>query len=139
MLSEAKVHPGWGFVDFLGTLKHEEVFAYISKSDVGLAVLNDVGDHSSARPSKLFEYMAMGKPFVASDFRLWREFIEPRQVGWWIKPDDGAALSRVLADIIQTPDEIELRGGSGKAFISEFNWQNESRVLLDIYKKILDE
>ena len=139
VLTDARKHHGWDHVDFLGTITHEEVFAYISKSDMGLAVLSDVGDHSSARPSKLFEYMAMGKPFVASDFRLWREFIEPRQAGWWIKPDDGVELSRVLADIIQTPDEIELRGKSGKAFISEFNWQTESQVLLDLYNKLLPQ
>jgi len=137
VLLDARHHPGWNFVDFLGILKYEEVLAYISISDIGLAVLSDVGDHSSARPNKLFEYMSMGKPFVASDFRLWQEFVGPLQAGWWVRPDDSMALHSVLVEIIQTPDEISIRGEVGKAFILEFNWQKESRVLLDVYLKIL--
>ncbi len=137
-LEEAKCHPAWQFVDYLDVLRHENALAYISRADLGLAVLSDVGDHKAARPSKLFEYMAMGCPFVASDFRLWREFIEPYQAGWWIEPDDAKILTDTIIEASISLDELKSRGNQGKEFISEFNWKNESRILLDVYNKILN-
>ncbi len=137
LVKDVQNHEGWQYVDYQGVLKHEEVFAYISRSDLGLAMLNDVGDHACARPNKLFEYMAMGKPFIASNFHAWKQFIVPRQPGWWISPDDGLALGRQIQEVMHDPDDMEVRGQEGKAVVVDFNWKKESKILLDTYNNLL--
>ncbi len=137
LIPESQDHPGWKYVDFLGLLSHEDVFAHILASDLGLAVMKDVGDHATARPSKLFEYMAFGKPFIASDFPDWRGFIEPTEAGWWIRPDNAERLADTILACLRNPSEMKRRGMEGRSFIESFNWGTESRVLLAVYEKLV--
>ena len=137
VLNKAKAHEGWKFVDYLGLLPQEQVFAYYSKSAIGLAVLSDIGDHSTAKPSKLFEYMGFGLPFIATDFKDWREFIEPCVPGWWIKPDNADVLSKTIITALEDKALLSEKSERGKSFISDFNWENESQILTDIYQELL--
>ena len=136
-LDKAQKHQAWKYVDYLGVLSHGAALAYMSEANLGLVVLSDIGDHASARPSKLFEYMAVGCPFISSDFKLWREFIEPMEPGWWIQPDDSALLAGAVLKAVAAPGELKSKAEQGREFIAKFNWQNESKVLLETYRKIL--
>ncbi|MDO0946710.1 glycosyltransferase [Chromohalobacter salexigens] len=135
-LDEAKKLPGWEFVDYIGLQPHEVVFSYMSKADVGLVVLEDVGDHASARPSKLFEYMAWGLPFVASDFGCWKSFVGGKG-GLWIQPGSATLLSDALRFLYYNTEERAVLSNEGKKFFSDFNWERESEVLLEVYRSIL--
>nr|CDQ32846.1 putative glycosyl transferase [Virgibacillus halodenitrificans] len=135
-LDDAKKLPGWEFVDYIGLQPHEVVFSYMSKADVGLVVLDDVGDHASARPSKLFEYMAWGLPFIASDFGCWKSFVGGKG-GLWIQPDSAASLSDTLQFLYYNAEERAALSNEGKEFFSGFNWERESGVLLEVYGAIL--
>lgn len=62
----------------------------------------------SANPSgitTLFEAMAMGKPVVATDIGITREFVVPGETGVLVPPGDPAAMQAALADLIARPDE----------------------------------
>ncbi|WP_227370538.1 glycosyltransferase [Halomonas sp. M20] len=135
-LDEAKKMPGWKFVDYIGLQSQEIVFAYMKQADVGLVILGDIGDHSSARPSKLFEYMAWGLPFIASDFECWKSFVGGKG-GVWIQPDNAAALSDALKSLYYDVHSRDVLSNEGKVFFNEFNWGGESKILLDTYKTIL--
>lgn len=135
VVDDLRRHAAWKYVDYLGLKQQEEAFAYMSCADVGLAVLPNVGDHADALPSKLFEYMAWGLPFVASDFPVWRSFVG-ETAGHWVQPEDPEQLADTLAAMLKDPEAKHSFAEGGRAFICSFNWDNESQVLLDVYKTI---
>lgn len=136
VVSDLKRHTAWRFVDYAGLLSHEEVLARMACADVGLAVLPDVGDHSDARPTKLFEYMAWGLPFVASDFPSWRTFVG-EVGGRWVTPGQPALLADTLQDMLREPEARQVLSTEGRAFIRHFNWEREQRRLLQVYQDLL--
>ncbi|RHW20190.1 glycosyltransferase [Pseudomonas jilinensis] len=135
-LEEAKLHPSWRYVDYLGLQPHEMVLAHMMRADIGLAVLADEGDHAAARPTKLFEYMACGLPFVASDFPLWREFVAGKG-GMWVQPEDFRGLSEVLCILINSQCLRERLAVEASGFVNDFNWAAESSIIFSVYAEIL--
>lgn len=134
-LEQAMRHPAWTHVDYLGLQSHETVLAHMMRADVGLAVLADEGDHAAARPTKLFEYMACGLPFVASDFPLWREFVSDRG-GLWVRADDSAGLLEVLCALLRDDVWRQELAAQGGEFVAGFNWGGEQQSLLSLYENL---
>ena len=138
VVSECRDHPAWGYVDYAGLVGHEVVLERMAEADLGIVVLQDVGDHADAYPSKLFEYMACGLPFVASDFPRWREFVG-NEAGCWVEPEDAFALADTITGILQDPDRRRAMSLAGRAFIEEFNWDRENQVLLAVYQRLAQD
>lgn len=135
-LDQARCHRAWEYVDYLGLQSHETVLAHMMRADVGLAVLADEGDHAAARPTKLFEYMACGLPFVASDFPLWREFVG-EGAGLWVEAGSKEMLAEALAKILLSELDRQDMTDRANAFLQQFNWDTEHKELLILYQEIL--
>jgi len=88
-----------------------------------------------ALPNKIFEYMAAALPIVASNFPLWKEIIEGNHCGICVNPLDPKEIARVIEYLIEHPEEAKKMGENGrKAVLEKYNWENESKKLLDVYK-----
>ena len=77
-----------------------EVAALLREAD--LLVLPNRATSVSANytsPLKLFEYLAAGRPIVASDLPALREILRDRENAWLVPPDDTAALAAALKTI----------------------------------------
>lgn len=135
----AQHHPGWEFVDFVGRLPQEEAFAYLSKADIGLVVIHDVSDHRRSDPNKLYEYMAFGKPFIASDFPEWRRRLQDYEAGWFVPPQDVESLVEALKAAAVSGEELAARGREGRRFVESYNWEREAQKLFTLYRGVLSE
>ena len=133
LLVQAQQHAGWQYVDYLGLLSHEDALAYAMRADIGLAVLKDVGDHCHARPTKLFEYMSVGTPFIATDFPQWRDVVATNEFGWWITPERPEILAQTVQDNIIDQGILDEHSLQGLNFVKGFNWECESKILLEVY------
>ncbi len=86
-------------VEFTGMKAPGEVPALLREAD--LLVLPNRATSVSANytsPLKLFEYLAAGRPIVASDLPALREILRDRENAWLVPPDDTAALAAALED-----------------------------------------
>jgi glycosyltransferase involved in cell wall biosynthesis len=84
-------------VEFTGMKAPGEVAALLREAD--LLVLPNRATSVSANytsPLKLFEYLAAGRPIVASDLPALREILKDRENAWLVPPDDPAALAAAL-------------------------------------------
>lgn len=53
----------------------------------GFVLYQPAANHFEAQPIKMFEYMAAGLPFVASDFPLWKKIVDEEAVVYvWSLP-----------------------------------------------------
>ena len=135
-LEKARLQPGWRHVEYLDRMPQEEVFVHIAESDVGLAVLHDAADFSRADPNKLYEYMAFGKAFIASNFPEWKSRLRGTDGGWFISPGSVEELASALKAATD-PELRKRKGEAGAAFVRTYNWEKESEKLIGIYREIL--
>ncbi len=140
-VAEAMRHPGWQYVDYMGRLEHQhEVFGYILRSNVGLALFRDWGGYARISSNKLYEYMASGVPFVASAFPKWQATLDSIGAGFFCEPTDAACVAFNLLDLIRDPEKARRMGEKGRTFVrAEFNWDSEKAKLLALYQRVLGE
>ncbi len=113
---------------FTGMVNYEEIPFLINIGDVCVApFISKRNQKTGVSPLKVFEYMACGKPVVASRIQG-LEFIEEEGVGCLIEPEDVESLQKALYDLIKEPKERIRMGQKGSQIAREnFSW--ESRVI----------
>jgi len=126
-------------VKFSGKIPLDDLLGYTANADVGLQILQNMCfNHYSTDSNKLFEYLSVGVPVVASDFPEIRKVVQKFNVGILIdphKPENIAeAINRVLSDneIYSAMKRNTLRAAK------VLNWENESKKLLEIYRSVCE-
>jgi glycosyltransferase involved in cell wall biosynthesis len=111
-------------------LAPEALLARAAGAGVGLVTLLPRPNYLESLPTKLFEYMAMGIPVLASDFPLWRSLVVESGAGRVADPVPGA-VARALVEMCSDPAGLRLLGAAGRAAYRErYRWEVESRNLL---------
>lgn len=127
-------------VKFVGRVLWAEVPKYIKGFDVcytGQVEVQQVGKmyHS---PLKLYEYMAMAKPVIASAFEDATRIIDDRQTGFLFKPGDKQDLKRVLTMAHQLQDQLSVMGEQArKRVIETHSWEARVKKMIDELEHIL--
>jgi glycosyltransferase involved in cell wall biosynthesis len=117
-----------------GIVEHHHALELLAGCDVCVSphVPNPDGTPFFGSPTKLFEYMGLGKPIVASDLDQIGEVIEDGRSGLLCRPGDVASAAegvrRLLADA-----ELRHRLGRGalERAIADFSWAAHVRRILD--------
>src|SRR4029453_6656090 len=91
---------------FTRLVPQEEGPAYLAACDVVVSphVPNPDGTQFFGSPTKLFEYMAMGKGIVASNPAPIGEVLEHGRTAWPVPPNDGGALADGIRRLVTNPD-----------------------------------
>jgi glycosyltransferase involved in cell wall biosynthesis len=93
---------------------------------VGLVTLLPTPSYLESLPTKLFEYMAMGIPVLASDFPLWRRLVEEADAGRVAAPRPGA-LAQALVELCSDPERLRRHALAGRAAYQErYRWEVEA-------------
>jgi len=130
--------PGWSRVVELGHTERAEVARIFRRSRAGLVLFKPTAAHLTARPTKIYEYMAAGLPVIASDFPRWRAVLEDAGCGLCVDPGDPGALARAIKWILDHPQEAKAMGEKGRRAVeSRYNWQSEARTLEALYEAVL--
>jgi glycosyltransferase involved in cell wall biosynthesis len=123
---------------FHGYVSQQVAFAYAQTSVAGVALLKPVGDYPDSYPTKLFDYMALGLPVVASNFKLYEQIVQQHQCGFCIDPHNAQALAHALTYLTEHPAEAKTMGENGrKAVVETYNWQQEAEKLRRFYELLL--
>jgi len=122
----------------VGKVKHEEVYTILPRCHVGMAILHPTPNNIESVVTKLFEYMAVGLPVIASNFPLYKELIEGNNCGLTVDPLNPREIAQAVEYLIEHPDEARKMGENGrKAVVVKYNWETESKKLIDVYEDLL--
>lgn len=115
----------------LGHKPHKLIPVYLKAADV-LVLPNKVGDPLSEKytsPLKLFEYMASGRPIVASDLPSLREILSSERA-ILVKPNDPPALAEGIKRVAS--DEFLAKKIAEEALksVQNYSWQNRAEQIL---------
>jgi len=120
-------------VSFTGMVPREQVIDYLDASDILVSPHVPMPDgrpfHGS--PTKLFEYMAMDKPIIASDLGQISTVLKHNETGWLVPPGDPLALVQAIYLLAGAPELRKRLGHNARiAAEREHTWkQNSSNVL----------
>ena len=109
-----------GVVDrllFTGQLPLAQALGYVRRADACLAPFPLwPPTYLSATPTKLVEYLAMGRPVVASDHPDQRRVIEGNGAGV-IVPANAEAFAEAIAAFLADPPRADAMGARGPAWV----------------------
>jgi glycosyltransferase involved in cell wall biosynthesis len=134
-----KEMPGWCQVEALGFVDRDGVRTTMARAMSGLVLFHPEPNHIDAQPNKMFEYMSAGIPVIASNFLLWKEIIEGAECGICVDPLDPEEIAGAIRWIIEHPAEAEQMGKNGRRAVEyRYNWGNEEKKLLELYRGSLE-
>lgn len=124
------------FVTFTGQVPHDEVLAYLSNADVGVAPDPKTPMNDNSTMIKLFEYMAFGLPMVLFDLKEGRRVAGPAAL--YAEPNDPVDLAGKISHLLDSPDLRRELGTCGRKRVEDgLNWETEKATLLQAYKTVL--
>ena len=127
-----------GVVVFTGLLPHDVVPSLLDASDILVSPHVPMPDGRAffGSPTKLFEYMAMGKAIVASDLDQLAQVLDHEKTAWLVPPGNDVELAAAIEMLAMEPDLRRRLGQSAReSALERHTWRgNAARVLLRLTK-----
>lgn len=101
-------------VVFTGSVPYETVPRYVNASDVCVVYKRPV--ESGYSPLKLYEYMACGRPVIASDTDGF-EILAESDAGLLVPPEDSDALATAISELLGDDAARETMGENGRDYV----------------------
>ena len=125
-------------VEFTGLVSHLEVHRHILDADVGLALLHPDPNYLNSLPTKMFEYMMMGRPVVVSNFHMWAGIVEEAGCGFAPDPLDPDMVEQHLRQLLGDEQLRREMGQRGRAAVLDrYSWEKEGEKLAAFYRALL--
>lgn len=121
---------------FTGMVPYQEVPLYINAGDV--CTSPKAGLKSGYSPLKLCEYMACGKPVVASR-ASGLEIVEDSGGGILVEPKDSAALAAAMIKLLQNQQLRKQMGENGRRYVVENqSWESVAKRVAEVCQSLVD-
>jgi glycosyltransferase involved in cell wall biosynthesis len=117
-------------VRFTGLVEPSHVAGLLQRADV-LALPNPASAIStrSTSPLKLFEYMAAGRPIVASDLPAIREILQNERTALLVPPGDPEALAGAVRRLHSDPPLAARLANAASTAVTDFTWDRRAERL----------
>lgn len=136
--AEVMRYDGWKRVQEFGYVGRKRVSEIMARSFCGLVTLHGVANFLNSQPIKMFEYMSAGVPVIASNFPLWRKFIEENQCGICVDESRPDEIAEAIRHLNRRPDEVARMGNNGRrAVLEKYRWDREEEKLFSLYEHVL--
>lgn len=127
---------------FAGEVEYGEVPLYVATADVCVAPYSLKGRMMRkyglfGAPLKIFEYMAAGKPIVATDIGNIKNIIKNGKSGLLVKPDDPKGLADAIILLIRDKDLATYLATHARNEVGErFSWAKHAQLLDELFRKV---
>jgi glycosyltransferase involved in cell wall biosynthesis len=128
------------FAVFTGLVPQEDGPGHLAACDVLVSphVSNPDGTPFFGSPTKLFEYMAMGRAIVASELEQIGEVLDHGRTAWLVPPGDADALARGLRQLIDEPPLRQALGAAARQqVVARYTWREHIRRTIDRLQEIV--
>lgn len=117
-------------IHLVGHRPHQEIPLWLSLADV-LAIPNSSKEDISrlyTSPLKLFEYMASGRPIVASNLQSLREVLH-EESAYFVEPDNAQNLAHGIKRALEDPIRAEGRARRAQNDVREYTWEKRAQKI----------
>ena len=119
---------------YTGTVSQAQGPAHLAACDILVAphVPNSDGSQFFGSPTKLFEYMAMGKAIAASNLDQLGKIIENGVTGLLTEPGNAKDLSRALETLLESAElRMQLGAAARERALAQHTWISHTEQILD--------
>ncbi len=125
-------------VIFTGHVEHERVPALLDACDILLSPHVPLSDGSEffGSPTKLFEYMAMGKGIIASRLGQIGEVLADKETALLVEPGNAGQLADAILCLSRSRELRESLGGAARRVaVERHTWQRNAERVLNAYRE----
>jgi len=129
-----------GRVMFTGPVEHKEVPAFLDACDILVSPHVPLTDGSEffGSPTKLFEYMAMGKGIVASSLGQISDVLDDGNTALLVKPGDPGELASAIRRLAESPELRQRLGTNAReTVVQKHTWKHNAQRVLDAYRSLV--
>jgi len=132
-----KKSAGYDNVEFIGRVSSQEVLSKTLGSNAIICLLNPKNRNNQAGlPNKVFEAMVTGRPIIATKGLYYSGIIERNDLGITTNYDP-SNITDAVVKLRDDPRLCERLGRNGlKAALEKYNWENEEKKLLEVYRNL---
>jgi len=121
-------------------IPHEKLINMYKNREVNLIVLPSINTKNGAHegiPISLMEAMVHKIPVISTNTGGIPELLSSN-AGIMVEEKNPKKIAKAIEYLIEHPNEAKKMGENGrKAVLKKYNWENESKKLLKVYKKII--
>jgi glycosyltransferase involved in cell wall biosynthesis len=121
----------------VGRRPHEEIPLWLKAADI-LVIPNSAKEEISSHytsPLKLFEYLAAGKPIVATDLPSLREVLS-NQVAEFVTPDDASSLAAGIKKLLTDPNRCVKMSELSRELVAGYTWAGRARKIINFLRNV---
>ena len=124
---------------FTGQVPYFDVPDYIAVADICLCPVPPLPIYKVSSPTKLFEYMAMGKPVVANEeIPEQKEVIEESDGGMLVMFEDESFANGII-ELLDNPERAKEMGRKGREWVvKNRSYENMAREVEKRYYELLE-
>ena len=103
-------------IEFAGRLPHDDALRALARCDVLASphVPLRTGEPFFGSPTKIYEYMALGRPIVASDLGQIGEVLEDRRSALLVEPGSVEGTAAAIDELLAAPDLRDALGAAAR-------------------------
>lgn len=120
-------------VTITGWTQHDDLPGLLKLMDIAVAPYPEL-DNFYFSPLKLYEYMAVGKPVVASKIGQIDNLIEDGVNGLLVKPGDARTLASILQKLSNDLGLQRAIGSAAVKSVKEFTWQGNAKKVIKLFE-----
>jgi glycosyltransferase involved in cell wall biosynthesis len=124
-----------GFVKYHGPVSHEVIAEAIEKIDLGIIPNKRNPFTEINMPTRIFEYLSMGKPVIAPNTTGIRDYFDKDSLPFF-EPGDEKSLAAQILNLYQNPSFRQDCLIRGNKIYQAHRWELESKKLVNIVKNI---
>lgn len=121
------------YVEFTGDVPHNRIPAILYNADICVAPYNILSVEMWFSPLKVFEYMYMAKPIVATNSGQITEILEDGYSAYLVQAGDSKALADAILKLLNDPETGKRMGENARKRVLEgYTWQEHCKQLEQI-------
>ncbi len=126
------------FITSTGFLPYREMYEKLNEGVAGLLVFHTTYYNISiGLPNKLFDYMLLGLPVIASDLPEIRSVVSNADCGILVDPGSVSEIADAITYFFDHPKEAQRMGANGRrAVLEKYNWSRMEADLLQAYRNL---
>ena len=117
---------------------YDKCLKYMYALDIGLQALMSDAMAEHTLPTKIFDYMALKKPYITPPLLDMAAFTRKWKSGFVLDNREPKEIARTIAEAISDPARLKAMGEEGNRNIrKEFSWEKMEARLGRFYKRVL--
>lgn len=119
---------------FFGKRPYNELMNFTALSDIGLSLDKDTNiNYKYSLPNKIFDYIHANTPLIVTNLVEVARIVSENEVGTVLNTLTPENLSQAITELLRNKELYDMYEANTKRASKVVNWENECKVLKDIY------